>query len=55
MTTKVYEEWICPGRYNCSEVEAIGEYPFHSEVEFNMAVWEYCEKCEAKDKHNEQL
>jgi len=39
---------VCPGTLKCPEIDQIGEYPYRSEVEFNIAVWEYCEKCGAE-------
>ena len=38
---------ICYGTAKCAEIDHIGEYPYPDIVEFNMAVWEHCEKCEA--------
>ena len=42
-------ERICPGTLKCPEIDQIGEYPFHDQVEFNIAVWNHCEKCDAVD------
>lgn len=36
----------CPGTLNCPEIDALGEYPFKDEVEFNLVVSSHCAKCE---------
>jgi hypothetical protein len=38
---------ICIGRYDCPEINAFGEYPFNDLVEFEIAVGDHCEQCEA--------
>ena len=45
MNDKVEKLVECHGTLKCPEIDQIGEYPYHNEVEFNMAVWEHCEKC----------
>lgn len=40
----------CPGTDKCQEINEIGEYPFPSQVEFNMAVFAHCGDCPDQEK-----